>query len=252
MPILMYHQIAPETATGVKRGLRVTPEEFAAQMRLLYRLGWRTLRLADLVDMLDDMGSPVLPRRRFVLTFDDAFLGVPRHAAPILGDLGFTATVFAPTGILGACRALDGGPDHEDKRLMGWDDLRAWRSLGHDVGAHTRSHAHLPDLARLDPDAALAEVSGARADLAAALGEAPTLFAYPYGEWDPAVESLVEQAGYVASCTTRFGRVTGESHRFALPRISISADLDLPHFAYRLARADHIARGSAGTEMGAR
>jgi len=254
VPILMYHQVAPETAMGVKRGLLVTPQAFAAQMRLLRRLGWRTLRLADLAGLLDTRSA--LPRRRFVLTFDDAFLGVLRHAAPTLEDLGFTATVFAPTGLLGDCRAPDGGPDHEDKRLMGWDDLRAWRSLGHDVGAHTRGHPHLPALARRDPDAVLAEVAGPRTDIAAALGEAPALFAYPYGEWDRAVESVVEQAGYAAACTTRFGRVTDTSHRFALPRISISADLDLPHFAYRLARADHIARaiarGPAGTETGAR
>jgi len=236
VPILMYHQVAPATATGVGRNLRVTPEAFAAQMRLLRRLGWRTLRLADLAGLLE--GGSALPRRRFVLTFDDAFLGVLEHAAPILADLGFAATIFAPSGLVGSCRALDGGPDHEDKRLMSWGDLRAWRSGGHDVGAHTRTHPHLP---RLDAVACMEELMGARTDIATALGEAPSLFAYPYGDWTQAVAVAVHGCGYAAACTTRFGRVTVAAHRFALPRISVGGDLDLPHFAYRLARADHIA-----------
>ena len=236
VPILMYHQVVPATATGVGRGLRVAPEAFDAQMRLLRRLGWRTLRLADLVGLLE--GGLVLPRRRFVLTFDDAFLGVLEHAAPILADLGFAATVFAPSGLVGSCRALDGGPDHEEKRLMSWGDLRAWRAGGHDIGAHTRTHPHLP---RLDAVACAEELMGARTDIATALGEAPSLFAYPYGDWTQAVAAAVQGCGYTAACTTRFGRVTVAAHRFALPRISVGADLDLPHFAYRLARADHIA-----------
>jgi len=246
VPILMYHQVAPWSVDGVKPSLLVTPAAFAAQMRLLRLWGWRTLRLVELVALLE-AGAP-LPRRRFVLTFDDAFLGVARHAVPVMRGLGLTATVFVPTALVGTDTALDGGRDHPAKRLMGWDDLRTMRDAGFDIGAHTRRHLHLP---RLTPDELRAEVAGSRDDLAAALGagDGDALFAYPYGDWDPSVAAAVRDAGFAAACATRFGRVTAASDRFALPRISVGSSLDLPHFAYRLLRADRIAaRIAAGAD----
>jgi len=246
MPILMYHQIAPWSAEGVKPSLLVTPAAFAAQMRLLRLWGWRTLRLVELVALLE-AGAP-LPRRRFVLTFDDAFLGVARHAVPVMRGLGLTATVFVPTALVGTDTALDGGRDHPAKRLLGWDDLRAMRDARFDIGAHTRRHPHLP---LLGADELRAEVAGSRDDLAAALGagDGDALFAYPYGDWDPSVAAAVRDAGFAAACATRFGRVTAASAPFALPRISVGSSLDLPHFAYRLLRADRIAaRIAAGAD----
>lgn len=246
LPILMYHQVAPWSADGVKPGLLVTPAAFAAQMRLLRLWGWRTLRLAEVVALLE-AGAP-LPRRRFVLTFDDAFLGVARHAVPVMRSLGLTATVFVPTALVGTDTALDGGRAHPAKRLMGWDDLRALRDAGFDIGAHTRRHPHLP---LLTAGELRAEIAGSREDLAAALGDGvgAALFAYPYGDWDPPVMDAVRDAGFAAACATRFGRVTATADRFALPRISVGSSLDLPHFAYRLLRADRIAdKAAAGAD----
>ena len=37
-------------------------------------------------------------------------------------------------------------------------------------------------------------IAGSRAELSEALGEAPPLFAYPYGEWTPAVAVAVREA----------------------------------------------------------
>ena len=244
VPILMYHQVAPWSAEGVTPSLLVTPAAFAAQMRLLRLWGWRTLRLAEVVALLE-AGAP-LPRRRFVLTFDDAFLGVARHAVPVMRGLGLTATVFVPTALVGTDTALDGGRDHPAKRLMGWDDLRALRDAGFDIAAHTRRHPHLP---RLSADEVRAEIAGSRQDLASALGhgDGAALFAYPYGDWDAPVAAAVRDAGFAAACATRFGRVTAAADRFALPRISVGSSLDLPHFAYRLLRADRIADKAANS-----
>jgi peptidoglycan/xylan/chitin deacetylase (PgdA/CDA1 family) len=170
---------------------------------------------------------------------------VLRYAAPVLAGLGFSATIFVPTGLAGTCRALDGGPDSADKALMSWDQLHMARAMGCEIGAHTRTHPHLT---RLSPAQLHDEVAGSREDIAAALGEAPALFAYPYGEWSPPVAEAVQSAGFAAACATQFGRAGHGAHRYSLPRISISSELDLPHFAYRLAFAGRIAaRSGAGT-----
>lgn len=237
VPVLMYHQIAPARVHGVKESLCVSPGAFGAQLLLLRLLGWRTMSLGALATILEE-GRPA-PHRRFVVTFDDAFAGVARYAAPVLARHGFTATIFVPTALTGSCTALDGGPDSPDKQLLDWAGLRLLREAGHEIGAHTRTHPHLLHLTAKSRGE---EIAGSRRDIAASLGVAPAVFAYPYGEYDADTAAAVRAAGFAAACTTRFNVVHGDADVFLLPRLGIGGGLNLPRFAYRVLCADRIAR----------
>ncbi len=236
IPILLYHQVAPQTPQGLRQSLRISPRAFEAQMALLSLLGWRTLDLDSLVKALQE-GTP-LPRRRFVVTFDDAFAGVARYAAPVLARHGFTATIFASTALLGSQTALDGGPDGPDKQLLDWAGLRLLQEAGHEIGAHARTHPHL---ARLTPEARNDEIAGSCRDISLALGAPPTTFAYPYGDCDADTAAAVRAAGFTSACTTRFGPVRAGADVFLLPRLGIAGSLNLPRFAYRVLCAERIA-----------
>lgn len=83
-----------------------------------------------------------------------------------------------------------------DRLIMTWDDVRALRASGMDVGSHTRTHRVLQTLA---PDELPAELSGSRADLEAALGEPVPTIAYPVGQsivGQPGIRAAVVAAGY--------------------------------------------------------
>ena len=84
-------------------------------------------------------------------------------------------------------------------RLVSWDDLRALRAAGIEVGGHTVHHVALCNVATAR---ARAEIEGCRDDIAARLGEPPRHFAYPNGYYTPAIRRAVAESGFVSAVTT--------------------------------------------------
>ncbi len=141
-----------------------------------------------------------VPRKAVAVTFDDAYRSVGTLAKPILDGLGWPATVFVPSdwpsrGAPMTWPGIDewlGGP-HEDELLPhDWDELRALRDAGWEIGSHTCSH---PKLTTID-DAALArELRDSREACARELGACDSI-AYPYGDVDARVVAATGAAGY--------------------------------------------------------
>ena len=70
------------------------------------------------------------------------------------------------------------------------DDVKTIAQRGHDVGNHSNTHPHMPQLSR---DMASAEVSACNDKIKALTGKAPTLFRPPYGDYDNKVVETVKQ-----------------------------------------------------------
>jgi peptidoglycan/xylan/chitin deacetylase (PgdA/CDA1 family) len=107
-----------------------------------------------------------------------------------------------------------------DSPLLSWDQVRAWRTLGQEVGAHTRTHANLGLLE--DPED---EVQGSFEKLEAELDAPVPTFAYPYGgpeHRSAAAVRAVEAAGGRHAFTTDLGTIGPESDRWSLPRTGLS------------------------------
>jgi peptidoglycan/xylan/chitin deacetylase (PgdA/CDA1 family) len=124
--ILCYHRIG----TGLGR-MGVPPERFAQQMEWLAGNGYTVLPLAQVSGFLN--AARALPPRSVVVTFDDGYESVYRHAFPVLRRLGFPATLFLYTDFVGA------GGD-----ALSWAQAREMAATGLiDFQAHSRSHANL-------------------------------------------------------------------------------------------------------------
>jgi peptidoglycan/xylan/chitin deacetylase (PgdA/CDA1 family) len=113
------------------------------------------------------------------ITFDDGYRGNATIAAPILERHGQSACFFVTTQYVDS----DHVPwwDAEKKiqtKWMTWDQVRALRAAGHDIGSHTQTH---PDLGVIPKDEARREIGGGASRLDAELGEHSGLFAYPFG-----------------------------------------------------------------------
>ena len=120
--ILTYHDIG-----YTKSQYSVTPETFAAQMRMLHDAGWTTLAAAQLDRWID--GEP-LPPRSVVITFDDGCGSVWKYADPMLKRYDQHALAFIITGFVGTHAAVlhELGPHHGSAQQ---------RPLGR-AGAHSR------------------------------------------------------------------------------------------------------------------
>jgi peptidoglycan/xylan/chitin deacetylase (PgdA/CDA1 family) len=165
-------------------------------------------------DILDfhEHDDAVLPSRSFVITFDD---GVVDCVAPLSrhGDNGFQ--LFVPTQALGGiAHWLDGEP------LMTWQDVRSLAAQGVSVGAHSRNH---PKLTEIAAEALRDELEGARRDLREHLDSSLELVAYPYGAHDHDVLREARIAGFRGGYTTEKGRNGAGTDRYCLRRVSIHA-----------------------------
>jgi peptidoglycan/xylan/chitin deacetylase (PgdA/CDA1 family) len=199
----------------------VSPEAFSAQLGLL-RARRRIVPLSQAVTAL---GRPEAAQLAAV-TFDDGYRDFAEHGLPVLARLGLHAMLFVPAGYVGGSNVWDEGRAAR-REILSAAELRALPQEHVTVGAHGFEHSRLAGLA---PRALDRETAGARARLEDLLGRAVDLFAYPFGQGDDldtAAERAVEVAGFVAACSTRFGRGSSPQERYRLRRVGIEPRDDL-------------------------
>ncbi|NJP82247.1 polysaccharide deacetylase family protein, partial [Streptomyces sp. AA8] len=186
VPILMYHAVAHAPARATY-GLSVSPHAFARQMRLLADRGFHPLTAEELATAWRS-GSG-LPRKPVLITFDDGYEGVHRHALPALAEHRFRATLFASTGWLRGPHDTGGALD----LMLSWGQVKELAASGMEIGGHSHTH---PELDQLPDDQLWFEVLKCREVLATELGRAPVSFAYPYGYSSRRVRRIVRAAGF--------------------------------------------------------
>ena len=145
VPILMYHSVAtaPNDAT---RGLSVAPEAFTEQMALVGDLGLTPVTTAGLAACWRS-GRP-LPARPVLITFDDGYEGVHRHALPVLAEHGFPATLFVSTGWLRGVHDTGGGLD----TMLDWPQVRELAAAGVEIVAPVRNSPFGPMFSFTGPE----------------------------------------------------------------------------------------------------
>jgi peptidoglycan/xylan/chitin deacetylase (PgdA/CDA1 family) len=103
-------------------------------------------------------------------------------------------------------------------RLMDWEDLRAMRAGGVDVGGHTVNHVALANVTLAH---AQAEIEGCRDHIRRELGESPRHFAYPNGYHTPRIRAVLHAAGFTSAVTTEDAENRRDGDLFTLKRKTI-------------------------------
>ena len=227
VPILMYHNVAePPPGTPIP-ALYVPPKSFAAQMRMLARLGFRGVTVSEGLRRLRGEGEG----RVVAITLDDGYADNVENALPILARYGFRATCYVASGALGRYNVWDADKLKVRKPVMSEAQLREWSDAGMEVGAHTRTHPHLP---HVTPESVEEEVRGSKADLERLTGREVAHFCYPYGEYDDRVLDVVRRAGFLSATTVRRARARPGDDPFRLPRVQVRQQDPLGRFLLKL------------------
>ena len=234
-PILCYHKVDPRFELGVTR---VAPRVFRRQMEALAAAGVRTLGSADLEHVLAGATlaghaatapasgpSPLAPGPSLVLTFDDGYEPLARHAFPVLADLGFRALVFVVTDYVGLDNDWDVHYGWRRFRHLSWDDLAHWQERGIEVHSHGATHARLTWVSDAHAED---ELGRSREAIAQRLGGGapPAGISYPFGVVDARVRALAAAAGYslgFAGPAGPRGRQPAGADRLALRRRPVYA-----------------------------
>ena len=214
LPILTYHRLlkgAPDAVSDPKR-IAVSQAQFRSHLKWLKNMGYSCVSLAEHPEQLRNRLAP--NPKTFAITFDDGYEEVLSLALPILEEHGFTATVFAVPGQLGGVNAWDDG----HAKLLSAAQFKELDEAGITIGAHTASHVHL---LAVTPAVARREITESKKKLQDMLGRPVTTFAYPYGESTPAVEALVQEAGFEAAYVTDRAPRDQSANPFRIRRVVI-------------------------------
>jgi peptidoglycan/xylan/chitin deacetylase (PgdA/CDA1 family) len=216
LTILMYHAV---TATSMNDDgqMSVSANHFTSQMDELASSGVAVVDLAAGVRALrDELSAPASA----AIVFDDGFVGVHDHAAAVLQQRGWPATVFVTTAWVGAPAM----PLSEARlgRPLTWAEIDTLHGAGITIGSHTHTHPKLSQVTEVSMRDELRESSARIADR---IGARPGTFAYPFGAFDAfdgrTRQALVEE-GFQVACTTVFGRNTRSADPLALKRVRVS------------------------------
>ncbi len=201
--ILTYHSVGER-----EHEMNVTPDAFRAQME------W----LAEHVEVCP-LAEAVEGARGVAITFDDGYRDNLTAAAPILADLGLSASVFVVAGRAGMRLAHD--RDIETSALMTWEEILEIESMGWAVGGHSLTHRRLSQLSRAEQRTEIRECTRLLEDN---LGHGIEAFAYPFGselDFNQTTKTLVRECGYSFALTNRYGVNVAARDRWALRRIWI-------------------------------
>ncbi|MFI3245265.1 MAG: polysaccharide deacetylase family protein [Ferrimonas sp.] len=210
--ILQYHHVSTTTPSSTS----VTPEQFQTQMHYLRDHGFNVVPLSVALNAIDQ--AEPLPPRSVAITFDDGFVSVATHAHPILKALNYPYTVFVNVAPIEAKHPI----------VMDWPTLRRLAHEGATIANHSYAHHHL--IQRLPNETSAQwrhriqqDIETTAVRIQQETGHQLKALAYPYGEYNRALQALLQELGYWG-LGQHSGAAGPYSERTAIPRFSISGD----------------------------
>jgi peptidoglycan/xylan/chitin deacetylase (PgdA/CDA1 family) len=221
VPVLCYHHFAE----SCKSSLCTPPSVFERQMRFLKEQGYSVISTAELVEFMAFRRA--IPKKAVVINLDDGYRSAYEIACPILKKYGFPGTLFIYTSFIGA-----------SKNALTWDQLKALKADGFEVGSHTVTHADLSK--KMTGESEKDYVARIKRELLVSkqilddkLNQNTQYIAFPYGEFTPVLLKLCEEAGYRVGFSVRAGGNPFFSEPLTLKRDQILKK-DMESFSVKL------------------
>jgi len=201
--IFMYHRFGE----GAHPSTNVTLDQLDAHIKELSSGKYNVRPLPEIISALRQ--GRVLADRTVGISIDDAYLSVYREAWPRFRKAGLPFTVFIATDPV----------DRGVRGYMNWNQLRELKDAGVSLGSQTATHLHM---AAATADANRRDMVVSNGRFRVALGAAPALFAYPYGENSLAARTVIKDAGFSAAFGQHSGVIGGGQDLFYLPRFALN------------------------------
>jgi peptidoglycan/xylan/chitin deacetylase (PgdA/CDA1 family) len=215
--ILLYHHVAEDTPPSTS----ISPADFTAHLSYLRDNGYNVIALDQMIDGL--RRGEDLPEKSVVITFDDGYSSIYSTAFPLLQSFDYPFTLFLSTEPI----------DNMQQNYMNWDQVREMANAGVIIANHMVDHPYMLERRENENDAQ--RLQRLRSDLLSAeqriqeeTGQSHRYLAYPYGEYDAQIKSLLQDLEFVGLAQNS-GAVGADSDFLALPRFplaSIYANLD--------------------------
>ena len=213
--VFMYHKF------GVSKypSTSVTIDQLESHINEILKEKYNILSLDYIVDTIINDGD--LPENTIGISIDDADKSFFEVGWPLFKANNIPVTLFVTTGTIA----------NNNKSYLNWDQIRKLKNEGVTIGAHSHTHAHMPDL---NIDDVKAEIELSNKIFLKELGEIPTLFAYPYGETSDEIIKLIKDYKFKVAFGQHSGIINETSNMYYLPRFSLNekyGEIDRVKFA---------------------
>ncbi|MFZ7104819.1 MAG: polysaccharide deacetylase family protein [Peptococcaceae bacterium] len=254
VPIIIYHHLAPPNLNIAYNDEIITPAQFENQVKLLKDMGFTSVTVSELVELLEEGEMP--EERVFCITFDDGYESNYIYALPILKKYDMKATINVVVKTIHEETTPEFNP--EVLTHLSWEQMREMLDSGLiEFGSHTYNQ-HIYEVTdgkktapaltnkvylykektfeseaewrkRIYDDLLLA-----KAKMEHKLGYSPKVIAYPYGDYNQAVIEIAKEVGYEIGLTTNPGLANPDSPIFELPRSYIRPNDDMAYFYFKI------------------
>lgn len=178
VPVLCYHDIRYGAPARLMT-YTVTPNDFAAQMKILHDSGYKTILPDDLYEYL--VHGVQLPEKPVMITFDDTDKDHFTVGAPEMKKYGFKGVFFLMTIAINR------------KKYMSEEELKQLSADGHSIQAHTWDH-HM--VTKYQGNTWDSQLVFPKKRIEAITGKPVKYFAYPFGLWNKEAIPELKNRGY--------------------------------------------------------
>lgn len=204
VPTFVYHRFGDDRYPATN----ISNDAFESHLKHLKENDYQSLTFSESIDYLQ---SRKKARKVVCITVDDGYKSFIENGLPLLKTYGFTATVFVNTATVGSPNYLD------------WEQLKTLKEAGIEIGNHSDSHAYfLNDSLDTDRQRFGADLIKSQALIEEHLGAVPTAFAFPYGEFDEQMKTIVKGMGIKGAAAQSSGVNSADGDFYQVPRFPMS------------------------------
>ena len=212
--VFMYHKF------GVSKypSTSVTIDQLNSHIEELTKEKYTIKSLDFIIDTIINDGD--LPANTIGISVDDADKSFLEVGWPLFKENNIPVTLFVTTGTIS-----------NNQKYINWDQIRKLKEEGVVIGAHSHTHAHMPDISI---EEVRDEIETSNKIFLKELGEIPTLFAFPYGETTDEIIELVKEFKFKVAFGQHSGIINETSNMYYLPRFSLNeryGEIDRVKFA---------------------
>ena len=212
--VFMYHKF------GVSKypSTSVTIDQLNSHIEELTKEKYTIKSLDFIIDTILKDGD--LPDNTIGISVDDADKSFLEVGWPLFKKNNIPVTLFVTTGTIS-----------NNQKYINWDQIRKLKEEGVVIGAHSHTHAHMPDISI---EEVRNEIETSNKIFLKELGEIPTLFAFPYGETTDEIIELVKEFKFKVAFGQHSGIINETSNMYYLPRFSLNeryGEIDRVKFA---------------------
>ena len=212
--VFMYHKF------GVSKypSTSVTIDQLNSHIEELTKEKYIIKSLDFIIDTILNDGD--LPKNTIGISVDDADKSFLEVGWPLFKKNNIPVTLFVTTGTIS-----------NNEKYINWDQIRKLKEEGVVIGAHSHTHAHMPDISI---EEVRNEIETSNKIFLKELGEIPTLFAFPYGETTDEIIELVKEYKFKVAFGQHSGIINETSNMYYLPGFSLNeryGEIDRVKFA---------------------